>query len=101
MNQEPDLESDTLRSEIDSTRGRMDDTIDQLEGRLHGRHLLDEIVGFFRRGDGDGQMGEWKEKISRSARTVVDSVKAHPLPLILIGAGVGWLIYQNRSSRSE
>jgi len=98
MNQEPDLESDTLRSEIDSTRGRMDNTIDQLEGRLHGRHLLDEIVGFFRRGDDDGQMGEWKQKISRSAGTVVDSVKAHPLPLILIGAGVGWLIYQNRSS---
>jgi hypothetical protein len=101
MNQEPDLESDTLRSEIDSTRGRMDNTIDQLEGRLHGRHLLDEIVGFFRRGDDDGQMGEWKQKISRSAGTVVDSVKAHPLPLILIGAGVGWLIYKNRSSSRE
>ncbi|MEO6002936.1 MAG: hypothetical protein ABIZ04_13230 [Opitutus sp.] len=101
MNQEPDLESESIRSEIDSTRGRMDDTIDQLENRLQGRHLLDEIVGFFRRGDDDGKMGEWREKIGRSAGTVVDSVKAHPLPLILIGAGVGWLIYQNRVSRSS
>lgn len=98
MNQQPDLDSDTLRSEIDSTRGRMDQTIDALEDRLQGRHLLDEIVGFFRRGDGEGHMGEWKEKIGRSAGTVVDSVKAHPLPILMIGAGIGWLVYANRSS---
>ena len=98
MNQQPDLDSDTLRSEIDSTRGRMDQTIDALENRLQGRHLLDEIVGFFRGGDSEGQMGEWKDKIGRSAGTVVDSVKAHPLPILLIGAGIGWLIYENRSS---
>ena len=98
MNQQPDLESDAIRSEIDSTRGRMDETIDRLENRLHGRHLIDEIVGFFRRGDSEGRVDEWKEKVSRSAGTVVDSVKAHPVPLLMIGAGVAWLIYQNRSA---
>ena len=98
MNQQPDLESDALRSEIDSTRGRMDETIDRLENRLQGRHLLDEIVGFFRRGDSEGRVDEWKQKVSRSAGSVADSVKAHPVPLLLIGAGVAWLIYENRSS---
>src|SRR5688572_25425932 len=98
MNQQPDLESNALRSEIDSTRGRMDQTIDALENRMQGRHLLDEIVGFFRRTDGEGHMDEWKQKVSRSAGTVVDSVKAHPVPLLMIGAGIAWLIYQNRSS---
>ena len=98
MNQQPDLESEALRSEIDSTRGRMDETIDKLENRLQGRHLIDEVVGFFRRGDGEGNMDEWREKISRSAGTVVDSVKAHPVPLLMIGAGIAWLIYENRSS---
>ena len=98
MNQQPDLDSDAIRSEIDSTRGRMDDTIDALGNRLQGRHLLDEIVGFFRRGDSEGKVGEWREKISNSAGTVVDSVKAHPVPLLMIGAGIGWLIYQNRAS---
>ncbi|HTO03840.1 MAG TPA: hypothetical protein VL069_09075 [Opitutus sp.] len=98
MNQQPDLESEALRSEIDSTRGRMDDTIDKLENRLQGRHLIDEVVGFFRRGDREGNMDEWREKFSRSAGTVVDSVKAHPVPLLMIGAGIAWLIYENRSS---
>jgi ElaB/YqjD/DUF883 family membrane-anchored ribosome-binding protein len=98
MNQQPDLESEALRSEIDSTRGRMDETIDKLENRLQGRHLIDEVVGFFRRGDSEGNMDEWREKISRSAGTVVDSVKAHPVPILMIGAGIAWLIYENRSS---
>ena len=101
MNQPPDLESDALRSEIDSTRGRMDETIDALENRLQGRHLVDEIVGFFRRGDSDGRLDEWKEKVSQSAGTVVDSVKAHPIPVLMIGAGIAWLIYQNRSGSSR
>jgi ElaB/YqjD/DUF883 family membrane-anchored ribosome-binding protein len=100
MNQEPELESDALRSEIDSTRGRMDETIDKLENRLQGRHLVDEIVGFFRRSDSSGEVSQWKQKVSDSASSVADSVKAHPLPLLMIGAGIGWLIYQNRSSSS-
>jgi ElaB/YqjD/DUF883 family membrane-anchored ribosome-binding protein len=101
MNQQPDLESDALRSEIDSTRDRMDQTIDRLEDRFHGRHLIDEIVGFFRRGDSEGRMDEWREKVSRSASTVADSVKAHPVPLLMIGAGIAWLIYENRSRRAS
>lgn len=75
----------------------MDQTIDALENRLHGRHLLDELVGFFRRGDHDGEIGEWREKIGRSARSVVDSVKTHPIPILAIGAGVAWLIYENQA----
>jgi ElaB/YqjD/DUF883 family membrane-anchored ribosome-binding protein len=98
MNQQADLESNALRSEIDSTRGRMDQTIDALEDRMKGRHLIDEIVGFFRRSDGDGRVDELKQKISRTAGTVVDSVKAHPVPVMMVGAGIAWLIYQNRSS---
>lgn len=97
MKPDPYSESETLRSEIDSTRGRMDETIDELENRFRGRHLIDEVVGFFRRGDRDAEVGEWREKITHSANTVVDSVKAHPVPLLMIGAGIAWLVYENRS----
>jgi ElaB/YqjD/DUF883 family membrane-anchored ribosome-binding protein len=91
-------ESENIRSEIDSTRNRMDETIDELGNRFQGRHLIDEVVGFFRRGDSDGEVGEWREKITRSANAVADSVKAHPVPLLMIGAGIAWLVYENRSS---
>ena len=98
MKSDAQSESEAIRSEIDSTRGRMDETIDELGDRFRGRHLIDEVVGFFRRSDSDDEVGEWREKISRSANAVADSVKAHPVPLLMIGAGIAWLVYENRSS---
>lgn len=103
MNPQPDLESETLRSDINTTRGRMDDTIDALGNRLEGRHLVDELLGFFRgRASDAGRVGE---KITRSAETavhsVVDTVKAHPLPVIVAGAGIAWLVYETTRSRRE
>jgi ElaB/YqjD/DUF883 family membrane-anchored ribosome-binding protein len=101
MNPQPELESDTLRSEIDTTRERMDETIDALGNRLEGRHLVDELIGFFR-GRANGA-GELKERLSHSAGTavhsVVDAVKAHPIPVVLTSAGLAWLIYEMRSGR--
>jgi hypothetical protein len=96
MNPQPELESETLRSEINTTRHRMDGTIDALGNRLEGRHLVDELLGFFRGRAGDA--GRVREKITRSAETavhsVVDTVKAHPLPVIVAGAGIAWLVYE-------
>jgi ElaB/YqjD/DUF883 family membrane-anchored ribosome-binding protein len=101
MNPQPELESDTLRSEIDTTRERMDETIDALGNRFEGRHLVDELIGFFR--GRAGGAGELKERLSSSAGTamhsVVDAVKAHPIPVVLTGAGLAWLVYEMRSRR--
>ncbi len=102
MNQASDTskKSDELRSDIDQTRQRMDSTIDAIGQRLQGRHLLDEILGFFRSKSEDGTTTHMKEKISNSTSTavhsVVDTIKAHPLPVLAIGAGVAWLIYDSK-----
>jgi hypothetical protein len=102
MNTTPDKEADALRSEINQTRRRMDDTMDELGERFQGRHLIDEVLGFFRRQPGRAR--EVGETLSRSAsstaRAVTDTVKAHPVPLLLIGAGVAWMIYE-RTRRSS
>jgi hypothetical protein len=101
MNPAPDTskKSETIRSDIDQTRQRMDNTIDAIGQRLQGRHLLDEVLGFFRSKSDDGTTTRMKEKISSSTgaavNSVVDTVKAHPLPLLAIGAGVAWLIYES------
>lgn len=101
----PSNDPQAIRSEIDSTRQRMDEKIDAIGERLKGRHLIDEVIGFFRSKNGDGEMpgAKLKEKLTQSTgaamHSVVDSVKAHPLPTLLIGAGVAWLIYE--SSRKK
>jgi len=99
-------ETEAIRSEIDTTRHRMDQTIDALGQRLKGRHLLDEALHLFRKQQENGNMTKLKNKISDSADTayhsVVDTIKAHPVPIALVGAGVGWLIYErSRSVRAS
>lgn len=106
MNQSRQNETEAIRSDIDSTRNRMDDTIDALGSRLQPRHLLDEVLGFFRRHESEAteKLSHVRESISHSSEaamnTVVDTVKKNPVPLLLIGAGVAWMVYSNRQSRS-
>lgn len=101
MNEASRNETDALRSDIDLTRRRMDETMDALGDRLHGRHLVDEILGFFRRRDGDGHVttDKFKQSATAAMHSVVDTVKANPLPTLAIGAGVAWLIYSARRNR--
>ncbi len=115
MNQKSVSEADTLRSDIEMTRQRMDNTIDALGERMRGRHLLDEAIGFFRNhSEATSQtttrvkekLSQTAGKVSESAGTaahaVMDTVKQNPLPFLLITAGAAWLAFSaSRSRRSE
>ena len=104
MNQTPENETDAIRSDIDSTRRRMDDTIDAIGDRLKGRHLFDELLGFFRSDNTSSKAVEIRDKVTESAstaaRSVAETLKANPVPALLIGAGIAWIIYSSRKSES-
>src|ERR1044072_2824092 len=107
MNSPTQNDTDAIRSDIESTRRRMDDTVDALGERLRPQHLIDEFLGFFRRsaeGDGESKVTQLRDKVTQSADTamhaVIDSVKKNPMPPLLIGAGVAWMIYESRRDRS-
>jgi len=96
---------ENIRHQIDATRERMDGNLNALTDRLKGKHLLDEVLGFFRTSDGQNKATEITRKISQSTeqamRSVGDSIKANPIPLLLIGAGIGWAVYaHNKKSRA-
>jgi hypothetical protein len=99
-------ETDAIREDIDVTRRRMDNTMDALGNRLQPQHLIDEVLGFFRRGSetGDSKFNHLRENISQGASTalhsVTDAVKSNPMPALLIGAGVAWMIYESRRNKS-
>jgi len=107
MNESQHNEPEAIRSDIDVTRRRMDDTMDALGDRLQPRHLLDEVLGFLRgnTNDGESRLTRIREKVSSSCDTamhsVVDSVKQNPMPALVIGAGVAWMIYSSRKSSDD
>jgi hypothetical protein len=103
---DPSPDSAALRAEIDQTRRRMDQTIDALGERFHGRHLVDEALHFFRNQTQNGNMNKFKDTLTRSAnsaaRSVVETVKSDPIPIALVGAGVALYLYNRaRSGQSS
>lgn len=108
-------DSEEIMADIAETRAHMDETLDQLSERLQPRHILDDVLDYFRshRGSsGNGQhrirraagktAGQVKEKASDAGRVAYQQVKQHPLPALLIGAGISLLLMErNRGSEDE
>jgi len=98
-------ESDIIRADIEHTRETMDHTLDELGTRMKPRHMMDEVLGFLHLDRIDKQ--KLKEKAgaaaqsvgqaaSRTARSLTEVVKEHPIPTLLIGSGLIWAIYESR-----
>lgn len=95
--------SEEIRSNIRRTRRRMDETLDELGERLHPKHLLDDAIDYFKhRPKGSGRARKRaKGAASRAGRAVAHQVKGNPLPSMLIGAGIAWLIADQLRSDDE
>ncbi len=80
---------DVLQSEIDATRADLDRTLDALQARLSPGQLLDQALGLVREHGGE------------MARNLGTSVKQNPVPMMLTGIGLVWLMASQRSSAEE
>src|SRR5438874_12153902 len=84
--------SEEIRQDIRGTRRGMDETLDELGERLHPRHLLEDVIDLFR-GGGNGAANSQVARTSKEVgRTVSRAVREHPLPALLVGAGIAWWI---------
>jgi hypothetical protein len=84
--------SQKLEQDIDQTRARMDRTLEEIGDRLHPKHLLDDILGFFR--SSGREPSEYTQITRNVGREVLNKVKQHPLPALLCGAGLAWLLLE-------
>jgi len=82
-----EADSQRIRANIDRTRAEMDETFDALDSKLTPGQLLLEGWGLLKGGSGAGA-----SRLMRVARQ-------HPLPSLVIGAGVSWLLLEH--SRGE
>ena len=95
-----------IKAHIEETRAHMDDTLDALSERLRPRHLIDDILDYWHsRRQSSGGNGQAKRKVKQAAghvkdtagdagRTIVRQVQQHPIPSLLIGAGIAWLFME-------
>ncbi|HEV2294351.1 MAG TPA: DUF3618 domain-containing protein [Tepidisphaeraceae bacterium] len=92
-----------IRRDIRRTRADMDETVDALGERLRPRHLLDDVIDLFRgsRSSGGGESSSGIHQTADLAKdlgaTAMQKLKHHPVPAALIGAGIAWLLFDERS----
>ncbi|MDP3493136.1 MAG: DUF3618 domain-containing protein [Hyphomonadaceae bacterium] len=82
-------ETDKIEQDINRSRHALNDTIEQLGGKLSPGQMLDEAMGL-----AQGQLGKLSSNLGRQARD-------NPIPLLLIGAGIGMLVLSNRRGHSH
>lgn len=84
-----DRAPEAIRRDIRETRGDMDRTVDELLDRFSVGSLVDEAWRRMRQGGGAGGMD------------VGGMFRDHPVPIALVGLGLGWLAVEQANGRSE
>jgi hypothetical protein len=71
---------EAIARDLDKTRSNVNETLDALEARLSPGQMLDRTLAFMRENGGEfvGNLGE--------------SVKQNPMPTIVTGIGLAWLM---------
>lgn len=77
-----------LDTEVDAARVRLEGTASELAGRLSPDELMHRALGMVREHGGD------------FSRNLGSRVKNNPLPMILTGVGLSWLMLSSRDSGS-
>ncbi len=72
-----------MERDIEASRARLDETIDRIQGRLSVSSLVDEMLGSARR-----------TPLSGTYDGALEAVRRNPVPVMLIAAGVGWLLHR-------
>lgn len=72
-----------LEKDIEASRARLDQTIDRIQDRLNVSSIVDEMLGNARR-----------TPLSGAYDGVLSAIRTNPVPVLLITAGVGWLLHR-------
>lgn len=80
---------DRIEAEVEETRARLARTIEEIRDRMSPGQILDQAIDYAR----DSGGGEFTRNLGRQVRD-------NPLPILLIGAGIGWLMASDRRGRA-
>ena len=83
--------STEIESDIRQTRGRMDANLDELGDRMTARSLLNSALDWWESRSVGVRTGNATKD---TYQTVARYVKENPIPALLVGAGVAWMIIE-------
>ena len=87
-----------IESDIRETRNRMDATLDELGNRLTPRSLLNSALDWWETPE-SGNQGN--VAVKKAVVTVARQARRHPMPALLIGSGIAWLVSESMDHDDE
>lgn len=95
---EPERENtEKLKREIEHTRARVAADVEAIGDKISPENIKQRMKERMAEGMRHG-VDTVKTSTRRAGRSLVSSARSNPLPLILVGAGIGWLIYNAREN---
>jgi ElaB/YqjD/DUF883 family membrane-anchored ribosome-binding protein len=90
---------EALRAEIDQTRARMSETLDELGERLNPQNIKEQVKDQLR----DATIGtvadvarSATERVRDSGGTIMSVIRDNPIPAAMVAVGLGWMLVNSR-----
>jgi ElaB/YqjD/DUF883 family membrane-anchored ribosome-binding protein len=98
-------DTDMLREEIEQTRERMSDTLDQLGERLNPNRIKQQVKDNVREatiGRVEDMARHASVRVNETREGILDTIRDNPVPAAMIGIGLGLMLFNGRrDSRSH
>jgi hypothetical protein len=78
-----------IEEDINETRAQLGELLDELERKLAPRHLFERGVDML------------KDSMSGDASAIGETLRGYPMPLALIGLGIGWMAISATTGRGK
>ncbi len=75
---------DRIERDLDQTRSRLGSHLSELQSRLSPGQVVDDLMGYFRGSEG-----------ADFGRSLLNNVRANPIPAAITGIGLAWLMASN------
>src|SRR3712207_7251796 len=92
-----------IRAEIHETRERLGETIEEIGERLNPNRLKEQVKENIRDatiGRVETMASQAVERVSETRRTFVNTIRENPIPAAMVGVGLGWLFWNQRTQGS-
>lgn len=98
-----DNETEIIAADIRMTQERLGDTVEEIGERFNPTRLKEELKHDIRDatiGKVENMAQQTAEMMSDAQHTIVQSIRENPIPVVLVGLGLGWMIL-NATSRNK
>jgi hypothetical protein len=84
-------DSREIHQDIRATRGDMEQTLERLDERLSPRAIINGVMDWF-----DSKLSRQSGAVADKSAAILRSVRNHPIPALLTGSGIVWLIFRDK-----